>query len=44
MIVSTCLQNVPTYSMGEQDLSECDYVSRNRERYLLDGESGFEGL
>ena len=30
--------------MGKQDLRDFDYVSRERERSLLDGEAGFEGL
>ena len=43
MIVTTFLQDVSTtYWMGEQDLSDCDYVSTEREHYLLDGEAGFE--
>ena len=45
VIVTTCLKNVsPTYWMGEQDLSDCDYVSAECEPYLLNGGAGFEGL
>ena len=37
--MTTCLQNASaTYSMGKQDLSDCDYVSTECEPYLLDGE------
>ena len=38
-----CLQIVSDICwMGKQDLSDCDYVSAQCERYLLDGEVGFE--
>ena len=44
-IATKCLQNVSaTYWMGKQNLSNCDYMSAEREHYLLDGEAGFEGL
>ena len=40
-----CLHNVSaTCWMGKQDLRDCDFVSIERERYLLDGEEEFQGL
>ena len=44
-IVNLCRKNTSaTCWMGERDCSDCDYVSKECEPYLLNGGAGFEGL
>ena len=44
MIATKCRQNMSSACwMGKQDLSDCDYLSAERERYLLDGKAVVSG-